>query len=289
MPKPGRSIFFHETSCFGDEGISLTSREACAVESAALMNPQMMVYLLILSPSKLSNGTREIVQQLTSYENVRVRRILMDDYVRNTPLEDWYSSGVLRASRWPKNHMSDILRYLTLWKFGGIYLDLDVVVTTSLDGLTNFAGAEDSEDVAAGVLSFGTNGLGRQFADACIRDLKTNFRGDVWGNNGPGVITRTLQKICAIKYAKDMTKSRCHGFTVFSPSAFYPIEYKKWKQYFEKDNKNETMKKINKAKAIHVWNQFSTKESVKIGSGVPYDIVAKNYCPKVYKHSGSTL
>lgn len=130
MPKPGRSIFFHETSCFGEEGVSLTSREACAVESAALMNPKMMVYLLLLSPSKLSGPTKTIIEKLTSYDNVRIRRILMDDYVKNTPLEEWYASGVLGTSRWPVNHMSDILRYLTLWKFRGIYLDLDVVVTT---------------------------------------------------------------------------------------------------------------------------------------------------------------
>lgn len=72
-----------------------------------------------------------------------------------------------------------------------------------MEKLTNFAGAEDWEDVAAGVIGFRTgSGLGRRIADACLRDLKKNFRGDIWGNNGPGVITRTLQKICATKYVK---------------------------------------------------------------------------------------
>lgn len=66
----------------------------------------------------------------------------------------------------------------------------------------NFAGAEAWDDVAAGVLGFGVTGLGRRVANACLRDLKTNFRGDVWGNNGPGVITRTLQKLCATKYVR---------------------------------------------------------------------------------------
>lgn len=96
--------------------------------------------------------------------------------------------------------MSDMLRYLTLWKYGGIYLDLDVVVTSSLENLTNFAGAEDRDDVAAGVMGFDMSKLGRRVADACVRDLKKNFRGDVWGNNGPGVITRTLQKLCGTMY-----------------------------------------------------------------------------------------
>lgn len=33
----------------------------------------------------------------------------------------------------------------------------------------------------------------------CIEDLRKNFRGDNWGNNGPGVITRVLQKLCGTK------------------------------------------------------------------------------------------
>lgn len=69
-----------------------------------------------------------------------------------------------------------------------------------MENLTNFAGAEDWDDVAAGVLGFSSNILGRRIADACLRDLKKNFRGNDWGNNGPGVITRILQKICSTKY-----------------------------------------------------------------------------------------
>lgn len=69
-----------------------------------------------------------------------------------------------------------------------------------MENLTNFAGAEDSDDVAAGVLGFSSNKLGRRMADACLRDLKKNFRGNNWGYNGPGVITRILKKICSTKY-----------------------------------------------------------------------------------------
>lgn len=73
----------------------------------------------------------------------------------------------------------------------------------SLERLTNFAGAEDWNHVAAGALGFDVTELGRRVADACIRDMKTNFRGDIWGNNGPGVITRTLQNICSTKYVSN--------------------------------------------------------------------------------------
>ncbi|XP_032663639.1 lactosylceramide 4-alpha-galactosyltransferase-like [Odontomachus brunneus] len=280
----GRNIFFHETSCFGQEGFTLNARQACAVESAARMNPSMTVYLLFVSKAEFSNNTQEIIKHLLKYHNIKIRYIQPDNYMKNTPLEAWYAKGALKKSYWPYSHMSDILRYLTLWKYGGIYLDLDVVVTTSLEDLTNFAGAEDWDDVAAGVIGFDMSELGRRIADACVRDLKKNFRGDLWGNNGPGVITRTLQKFCATKYARDMTTARCHGFTVYPPSVFYPIHYTEWKKYFEAKDSDKTMKILNKTKAIHVWNKLSKSEQVRVDSNVPYAVIARRYCPYVFNN-----
>ncbi|XP_070149584.1 lactosylceramide 4-alpha-galactosyltransferase-like isoform X3 [Polyergus mexicanus] len=286
-PIPGRNIFFHETSCFGDEGLVLNPRQACAVESAARMNPTMTVYLLFVSKSEFSNSTREIIRHLLlNYRNVKIRHIYPDRYVKGTPFEAWYTSGALKKSHWPVSHMSDMLRYLTLWKYGGIYLDLDVVITSSLENLTNFAGAEDWDDVAAGVMGFDMSELGRRVADACVRDLKKNFRGDVWGNNGPGVITRTLQKLCGTINARDMTTDRCRGFTVYPPSIFYPIHYKKWRKYFDTKDSNATLKILSKAKAIHVWNKLSKAEQVRVNSHVPYAVVARNYCPYVFNNCG---
>lgn len=281
-----RNIFFHETSCFDQDGLVLNARQACAVESAAKMNPNMNVYLLFVSASKISNQSKELFNQLQTYPNIHLGHIYPEDYVRNTPLDLWYRSGILKKSRWPRSHMSDILRYLTLWKYGGIYLDLDVVVTTSFGHLTNFAGAEDWDDVAAGVIGLDTTPLGRRVADACVRDLMKNFRGNVWGNNGPGVITRTLRRICSAKYVRDMTPARCGGFKVFSPSAFYPIHYKKWKLYFEGKNKNATMKMLEKAIAIHVWNKLSKSMEVHVNSDVPYAIIARKHCPKIFNNCG---
>ena len=84
-----------------------------------------------------------------------------------------------------------------------------------------------------------------------------------------------------------MTLSRCSGFKVFPPSAFYPIHYKNWMKYFDLDAKHETMKLIENSKVIHVWNKLSKKKKIEIGSQVPYAIVAQNYCPKVYNNCGS--
>lgn len=67
-----------------------------------------------------------------------------------------------------------------------------------MEDLENFTGAEDAIRIAAGIIGFGMGKLGRKMANNSITDLKHNFLGWAWGNNGPGVITRTLKKLCNV-------------------------------------------------------------------------------------------
>lgn len=62
------------------------------------------------------------------------------------------------------------LSYSSLWKYGGTYLDLDVIVKKGFNILKpNYAGAESEKAVAAGVLNFDDKNFGHQIADMCIR------------------------------------------------------------------------------------------------------------------------
>lgn len=121
------SIFFVETSCH-DEVLKLTSRQTCAVESAAKMNPYANVYLLFPSPIPDNKNVDEHILKLNEYSNFKMLYINTKTFFDGTPLEEWYKRELIKTSFWPRSHMSDILRYTLLWKYGGIYLDLDVVV-----------------------------------------------------------------------------------------------------------------------------------------------------------------
>lgn len=73
------SIFFHETSCHSGIAPLFTARQACAVESAAKMNPESQVYVLFPSPVLLKNYTsNSFLKQLKSYSNVHILHINMD-------------------------------------------------------------------------------------------------------------------------------------------------------------------------------------------------------------------
>uniref|UniRef100_A0A146MF39 Lactosylceramide 4-alpha-galactosyltransferase n=1 Tax=Lygus hesperus TaxID=30085 RepID=A0A146MF39_LYGHE len=278
--RKNKSIFFFETSCHHNGTFLLNSRQACAVESAALVNPDKDVLVLVPSPfDKIS--TQSHMTALLSYPNVRIEHIDMSKYFIGTPLENWYKQGRLKTSRWPTSHTSDILRYTTLWKFGGYYVDLDVVILKSFNGLTNFVGAEDEEDVAAGFLAFN---YGHPLIHLAMLDLKYKFKGWRWGNNGPGVITRALKRYCRVQEVSKMTKQRCGGVEVMPPSAFYAIPWRSWMYFFatKQSDVDWVMKTVNQSIAIHVWNFHSASKNATVGSNQPYILLASRFCPKVY-------
>lgn len=105
-------------------------------------------------------------QVLTNYKNVRFKYLNVIEYARNTPLESWLLTDKLAKSEFVIPHTSDVLRYLTLWKHGGTYLDLDVIVVRRLDS-KSFACFEDENTVNSAILRL-TGEDGRKIAGMCI-------------------------------------------------------------------------------------------------------------------------
>ncbi|KAL4104742.1 hypothetical protein QTP88_020024 [Uroleucon formosanum] len=255
------SIFFVETSCNHKKGINLSLRQGCAIESAANLNPNLNIFVLFLAPSFISNES-EIINRFKMYSNVNLRYINFVKYSHNTPLQDFVASNIISKSQWPVSHASDLLRFLTLWKFGGTYLDLDVVLMKSLEGLKNFASIESNTSVASLVLNFDVDKIGRTVSNTSINDFASNYRANNWGYNGPGVITRTLEKICDTNLVTDMNKQKCNGFMVFGTEAFCPISWSDWRLYFNTKTSDEVMLKIKDSIGIHVWNLHSLRKDI---------------------------
>lgn len=288
QPQQGKNMFFHETSCSANGVIKLNARQACAIESAARMNPNWNAFVLFAAPVGFRNKTAlPLLDALLAYPNVHLRFVNLTTYAHDTPLRDWMQSGEIFRSKYMNSHLSDIMRYLTLYKYGGTYLDLDVVVLKSFDKLEpNYAGAESPRWVAAGVMNFEPDGKGHELAEMCVRDLMINFNGQDWGNNGPGVITRVLKRVCSTKAPLMMTRQRCRHFTVYPPEAFYAINFDDYLQFFEERWLDQALATVNRSVVVHVWNKFSKDHKVRVGSRVLYGVLAEQYCPRVYKASG---
>ncbi len=90
-------------------------------------------------------------------------------YSEGTPAETFFRIKKFEASLYPIPHLSDVLRVLTLWKYGGTYLDLDIVVQKPLDSIPeNYAGLEESNSVGSSILNVDKNGLGHKMMDESL-------------------------------------------------------------------------------------------------------------------------
>ncbi|CAG9864879.1 unnamed protein product [Phyllotreta striolata] len=284
-PRRGKSIFFHETSCYSyfKGRISITARQACAVESAARFNPNFEIYLLYSSPGMIKfdgDESDKILQNLLTYPNVYIMHLDYEKYTKGTPVERLYASGRIEGSMHAISHSSDVLRYLTMWKYGGVYLDLDVVMLKSVEDLRNFAAIESEEVVASGALGFDPSGDAHDMVEKCLNDLNDNFNGEIWGYNGPGVITRLLRNLCGTNKTDEMSVNDCGGFHVLETESFYPISWRTWWMYFDEKFADNVTYSTQHAYAIHVWNKLSSERLIPIQSNAPYLDIARKHCPK---------
>lgn len=83
-----------------------------------------------------------------------------------------------------------------------------------------------------------------------------------------------------------MTAQQCQGFNVLPESKCYAIGYPSWNQFFNPQDSEYVLKMLNDCLIAHVWNKFSITRNVTVGDGCAYDVLAKNYCPKVYSVCG---
>lgn len=139
--------FLHETS--GAQ--SLNFRQACVVESLAYRNPNLTVHVL-MTGEHVDLATVTMTTLRRHYPNLQFTMIDVGDYVVGTPLERWYHCTDWNRGLFAIPHLSDALRFLSLYKFGGYYFDLDVIHLRSVMPYRNFVVAEDTAKLGSSVI-----------------------------------------------------------------------------------------------------------------------------------------
>lgn len=288
-PKPDKSIFFLVTNCIPEGLVNLTARQACAIESAAVTNPDFDVFVLFASPTYLQNEVPYgVVESILKYKNVFLRNCNPWKFTKNTPAERFFQKGEIFKSKHSVAHVSDLLRILTLWRWGGTYLDLDIVMKKSLANVPqNFAGAPTYNIVANGVMNYESKGYGHYIADLILKEFVTKYRKNEWAYNGPLCVTRILtNKICHTSSTSKMTAENCHGFRAMPSNAFYAIYYHQFQYFFQEKFLKRGLEITKNSILIHVWNKMSSDVKIKVGSRTLYGVHAEQYCPKVYGSCG---
>ncbi|CAN7998178.1 unnamed protein product, partial [Ixodes hexagonus] len=259
-----RSIWFIESS--GSQVLKFG--QACAVESASLHNPAHAVTLL--TTGNLAADC-EYCRILSTLPNFRTTRADTKNVFLSSPLEAWYESKKYEQSKYPVEHLSDVLRYLTLWRHGGIYLDLDVITLKSLDGLTNCLVLEEKCRPTNCVLIFDR---GHRFLKIIMEECSEAYDPNEWTTCGPDLLQHLYLN----------GESSAQDLTFLKAETFLAIEWKRWKWFFEAYRTRAVLKEVRGSYGVHLSNYLSKNATLRIGSGVAYELLAMWHCPLSYKH-----
>ena len=136
------------------------------------MNPNEKIVVLFLTPGdhiRLKNWDE--FKSILSYKNVYLKYFTMKELTKDTVIAKWLDTEALKTSKYLVGHTSDILRYVLLYKYTGVYLDLDVITVQSLTNLDlpNYACYHiDGGVINNGIMKLSGEG-GKEFADIMLK------------------------------------------------------------------------------------------------------------------------
>lgn len=242
------------------------------------------------------------------------RNLDLNKYAKGTPAEHFVASDELFLSDFLEKHTASLLRYLTMYKYGGTFIDMDVILKKSLDELvSNCAAAQSRYFIDDAFLHFNTDRrTGRNISEECLRyvgreqffekDAKSEFFfflsihffrefissfDPTYQTLNGDLITHVLRKICHCEDVALMNGERCNGFKVYPPIDFNPITWDRWQEYFEPKEADKTVEAVKKCRAIRLWQILSSDYKVMKGSSpTAYGVLAAKNCPKVFWASG---
>ncbi|XP_077493768.1 lactosylceramide 4-alpha-galactosyltransferase-like isoform X2 [Amblyomma americanum] len=264
-----RNFFFLETagaSCIND-------RAACSIESAALRNPDYTVWLLTILDMR---GCR-FLENLRYLPNFRLLNIDLNTLVRDSVLVHWYIKDDWIRSPFRINHLSDALRLLILWRYGGVYADMDVLILRSFGKLRNVLAREHFPDLGNSVMVFERK---HPFLLRCLEEFSWTYKSHKWAHNGPRLLERVLAWFCPRNLLGKIPLVECSGVTVLPSVSFYPVSYLEWQKAFFRNATVAVMRATTESYALHLWNSYSRSAEVQRGSA--YDVLRKALCPKTY-------
>ena len=131
---------------------------------------------------------------------VGIRHINLAEMFVSTPLWTWYATNQYKNSSMVPQNLSNALRLAVIWKYGGMYTDLDIIATSQLffTAHGNLARQHAPEE---SLLAYNNAVLGfpRQhpFVWRLMQQFVSGFNGFVWGSNGPNLVSRVYKQCMA--------------------------------------------------------------------------------------------
>lgn len=137
-----------------------------------MQNPHRDIFVIFAAPvgTVESQALPLYIDTLLTQPNIYFRIVDLIRYLNDTPISKWIKSNQNFDTIFLFQHLDDILPLVTLHKFGGFHVNLDIIVQKRFDELgTNFVGDSWTNLISTNVIHFNRNGIGNELTRRFFR------------------------------------------------------------------------------------------------------------------------
>lgn len=157
-------IFFHDSTCSD----TFKLRHVCAIEAAARNNLGRRIRVLLNRPIKECSCQYGLLGDLLEKPNIDISRINVETYAIGTPLEHDFRS-IINVGKRRHKRVAEMMKFITLYRFGGTVLDLDVILATPVSKLGNNWAFLKGHKLGTSAMKVEKNKLGRRMVGRILR------------------------------------------------------------------------------------------------------------------------
>ncbi|CAM6069714.1 unnamed protein product [Sphagnum tenellum] len=258
---------------------SLTVRHQRTLESLFHFHPNACV--VVFSETLEMDFFKTFVQ-----EGFKVAVVQPDlqELLANTPTDIFTTVWV----RWRETplyyiHYTDLLRLVALYKYGGVYMDMDVILLKPLDSLHNAIGSEILANgevrLNGAVMVFNKSS---PFLRECLEEFTATYDDTLLEWNGAELVTRVAN--FSIRKGGKKWSEDPEALQIQPPFAFFPLTSSSILRYFvaptdkqqEEEEKQLLGRIFEEAFTTHYWNRLTAQLVPENGSLI--ETVLNQHC-----------
>lgn len=272
----GNRIFFHETS-----GTNyLNFRQLCAVESAALHNPDRPIQVFLHTTQQV-NPCSAWLDIIRKYSNIEILLLNETAFFSGTLLEEWYLNFTRHPPENREFYLSKYVRILSSLKGGGTYSDLDYIYIRPIEVEQNFFAFDRANDskIEGHVFKMSSN---HTILSEIAREMTLSVL-TLEVEPLSQAINKILPKYCSFGPNVTFLPSKtynCSDFTILPYHLFCPTPLSDLSRtlYFLKEEEVKEFTE-NGTIGIHLWAQQSDRVDLKFDSSTVFTRLPENNCP----------
>ena len=250
----------------------------CALRSACYLNPELTVEVMTVDENEIIEDIKWLKKSHYGCTNIKVSKIDVVDILKDTPLLALYDNSTTPNlfQGFSANNIGNALRLALLYKYGGAYLDLDVITLRSFKHIPcnsvasqveSSANKNNNITVNNAAMFFNSNS---PFIRIAMDKFVKEFDPHRWGYQGPNLLKRSLRTIInrsnTVKKYKSKHKYRevhAHmNVNILHKESFYPLGIdvnKQIRPFFTAAADPSFLKNGfgNDSIGIHLWNHHS--------------------------------